>query len=47
MAHYCYVIVDNHPDITTTNIVSCSDPNLDESALNDDDDTLGLLLRDG
>jgi len=45
--HYCYVIVENLPDMTCTNILSTSDKDLDERGLNDEDDTLGLLRKDG
>ena len=46
MPQYCYVVIDNHADMTTTNIVSCSDPKVNTDELNESDDTLSLLLQD-
>lgn len=47
MALYCYVVIENEEDTTNTNIAACSDPTVDVDVLNEDEDTLSLLLRDG
>ncbi len=47
MREYCYVIVENLEDEMRSNIAGCGNRAMNLEEMNEDNDALNLLLKDG